>query len=49
MSTEEQRAGVKLTNLDQSLSPDAGATKRDLVISSIWDFMPIASRRWIVS
>jgi DNA ligase D len=31
MSTEEQRAGVKLTNLDQSLSPDAGATKRDLV------------------
>jgi DNA ligase D len=31
MSTEEQRAGVKLTNLDQSLSPEAGATKRDLV------------------
>jgi DNA ligase D-like protein (predicted polymerase) len=29
--TEEQRAGVKLTNLDQPLSPDAGATKRDLV------------------
>jgi DNA ligase D len=28
---EEQRAGVKLTNLDQPLSPDAGATKRDLV------------------
>jgi bifunctional non-homologous end joining protein LigD len=31
MSTEEQRAGVELTNLDQSLSRDAGATKRDLV------------------
>ncbi len=32
MSAEgEQRAGVKLTNLDQPLSPDAGATKRDLV------------------
>ncbi|HET6735979.1 DNA polymerase domain-containing protein [Mycobacterium sp.] len=27
----EQREGVKLTNLDQPLSPDAGATKRDLV------------------
>src|ERR1700755_2807188 len=31
MGTQEQRAGVKLTNLDQPLSPDAGATKRDLV------------------
>lgn len=31
MSTGEQRAGVDLTNLDQPLSPDAGATKRDLV------------------
>ena len=31
MSTDEERAGVKLTNLDQPLSPDAGATKRDLV------------------
>jgi DNA ligase D-like protein (predicted polymerase) len=31
MSEDEQRAGVKLTNLDQPLSPDAGATKRDLV------------------
>src|SRR5262245_3820320 len=31
MSTEEQRAGVKLTNLDQPLSPNARATKRDLV------------------
>jgi bifunctional non-homologous end joining protein LigD len=28
---DEQRAGVKLTNLDQPLSQDAGATKRDLV------------------
>ena len=27
----EERAGVRLTNLDQPLSPDAGATKRDLV------------------
>jgi DNA ligase D len=31
MSAREQRAGVDLTNLDQPLSPDAGATKRDLV------------------
>ncbi|MDT5097896.1 MAG: hypothetical protein QOC76_1633 [Mycobacterium sp.] len=29
--TDEQRAGVKLTNLDQPLSQEAGATKRDLV------------------
>ena len=28
---DEQRAGVKLTNLDQPLSPDAGVSKRDLV------------------
>ena len=28
---DEHRAGVKLTNLDQALSPDAGASKRDLV------------------
>ncbi len=28
---DEQRAGVKLTNLDQPLGPDAGVTKRDLV------------------
>ncbi len=27
----EQRDGVELTNLDQPLGPDAGATKRDLV------------------
>src|SRR3954454_4210240 len=31
MSGGEQRAGVDLTNLDQPLSPDAAATKRDLV------------------
>ncbi len=31
MTAEERRAGVDLTNLDQPLSPDAGATKRDLV------------------
>ncbi|TFV54750.1 ATP-dependent DNA ligase [Mycobacterium sp. PS03-16] len=31
MSAGEQRAGVELTNLDQPLGPDAGATKRDLV------------------
>jgi DNA ligase D len=30
-TSDEERAGVKLTNLDQPLSPDAGATKRDLV------------------
>lgn len=28
---DEERAGVKLTNLDQLLSQDAGATKRDLI------------------
>ncbi|MDX6324870.1 MAG: bifunctional non-ous end joining protein LigD, partial [Nocardioidaceae bacterium] len=28
---DEERAGVKLTNLDQALFADAGATKRDLV------------------
>jgi DNA ligase D-like protein (predicted polymerase) len=31
MSPGEQRDGVDLTNLDQPLSPEAGATKRDLV------------------
>src|SRR6478735_8062931 len=30
-ASDGERAGVKLTNLDQPLSPDAGATKRDLV------------------
>ena len=31
MSTSEQRHGVDLTNLDEPLTPEAGATKRDLV------------------
>ena len=31
MSAGEQRAGIDLTNLDQPLSPDAEATKRDLL------------------
>ncbi|MGV0852977.1 non-homologous end-joining DNA ligase [Mycolicibacterium phlei] len=31
MATDDVRAGVELTNLDEPLSPDAGATKRDLV------------------
>ena len=31
MAPSEQRDGVDLTNLDEPLSPDAGATKRDLV------------------
>lgn len=31
MSTDEQRAGVALTNLDQELTEDSAATKRDLV------------------
>jgi bifunctional non-homologous end joining protein LigD len=28
---EEERSGVRLTNLDEPLSPDAAATKRELV------------------
>ncbi|PRC59316.1 ATP-dependent DNA ligase, partial [Mycobacterium sp. ITM-2017-0098] len=31
MSTGEQRAGVDLTNLDEQLTEDGGATNRDLV------------------
>lgn len=31
MASDGERAGVELTNLDQPLSDDAGATKRDLV------------------
>jgi bifunctional non-homologous end joining protein LigD len=31
MGTDEERAGVQLTNLDQELFPDAGCTKRDLI------------------
>jgi DNA primase len=31
VSTDEQRDGVDLTNLDEVLTPEAGATKRELV------------------
>jgi DNA ligase D len=31
VATDEEREGVKLTNLDQELFPDAGCTKRDLI------------------
>ena len=31
MGAKEQRDGVDLSNLDEPLTPDAGATKRDLV------------------
>ncbi|OBI33525.1 ATP-dependent DNA ligase [Mycobacterium sp. E1386] len=31
MTADERRGAVDLTNLDQPLSPDAGATKRDLI------------------
>ncbi|WP_156689669.1 non-homologous end-joining DNA ligase [Mycobacterium sp. Marseille-P9652] len=31
MTADERRDGVDLTNLDQPLSPDAGATKRELI------------------
>ena len=40
MSTDEERDGVKLTNLDQSLFDGAGATKRDLV-----DYLDAVSER----
>ncbi|OBI84016.1 DNA polymerase domain-containing protein [Mycobacterium sp. E740] len=40
MSVAEERAGVGLTNLDQPLSEDAGATKRDLV-----DYLDAVSER----
>ncbi|MGE5695510.1 MAG: DNA polymerase domain-containing protein [Candidatus Sericytochromatia bacterium] len=42
MSAREQRAGVHLTNLDEPLSPDAGATKRDLV-----DYLDAVSDRML--
>lgn len=42
MSAGEQRAGVELTNLDQPLSPDAAATKRDLV-----DYLDAVSDRML--
>jgi DNA ligase D-like protein (predicted polymerase) len=40
VASGEQRDGVDLTNLDQPLGPDAGATKRDLV-----DFLDAVSDR----
>lgn len=42
MSAGEQRAGVDLTNLDQPLSLDAGATKRDLV-----DYLDAVAQRML--
>ncbi|RAV18164.1 ATP-dependent DNA ligase [Mycolicibacterium sp. GF69] len=42
MSAEEQRAGVELTNLDQPLSPDAGATKRQLI-----DYLDAVAQRML--
>jgi bifunctional non-homologous end joining protein LigD len=45
---EEERSGVRLTNLDQPLSPDAGATKRDLVdyLDAVADrFVPVLTGR----
>jgi len=45
---QEERAGVRLTNLDQPLFPDAGATKRDLVdyLDAVADrLVPVLSGR----
>ena len=45
---EEQRNGVRLTNLDQPLFADAGATKRDLVdyLDAVADrFVPVLAGR----
>ncbi len=45
---EDQRYGVRLTNLDQQLFEDAGATKRDLVdyLDALADrFVPVLSGR----
>jgi bifunctional non-homologous end joining protein LigD len=45
---EEERAGVRLTNLDQPLFADAGATKRDLVdyLDAVADrFVPVLAGR----
>ena len=45
---EEQRHGVRLTNLDQPLYDDAGATKRDLVdyLDAVADrFVPVLAGR----
>src|SRR4051795_3013490 len=45
---EEERAGVRLTNLDQPLFADAGASKRDLVeyLDAVADrFVPVLAAR----
>ena len=42
MSAEEERDGVRLTNLDQPLFPGADATKRDLV-----DYLDAVAERMI--
>ncbi len=45
---EEERSGVRLTNLDQPLLPDGGATKRDLVdyLDAVADrFVPVLAGR----
>ncbi len=45
---EEERSGVRLTNLDQPLFTDAGATKRDLVdyLDAVADrFVPVLAGR----
>ena len=45
---EEERNGVRLTNLDQPLFADAGASKRDLVdyLDAIADrFLPMLAGR----
>ena len=42
MANEEERAGVRLTNLDQPLFADAGATKRDLV-----DYLDAVADRFV--
>ncbi len=46
--TEEERSGVRLTNLDQPLFADAGASKRDLVdyLDAVADrFLPVLAGR----
>jgi bifunctional non-homologous end joining protein LigD len=46
--SEEERHGVRLTNLDQTLFADAGATKRDLVdyLDAVADrFVPVLAGR----
>jgi bifunctional non-homologous end joining protein LigD len=48
MPDQEERAGVRLTNLDQPLFADAGASKRDLVdyLDAVGDrFVPVLAGR----